>query len=52
MTTYTIKPRACNNAYGVCFEVWQDDVVPLGIFTRRFWAEAWIADRLAEWAAR
>ena len=52
MTTYTIKTRACNNAYGECFEVWQDDVVPIGFFTRRFWAEAWIADRLADWAAR
>ena len=52
MTTYTIKTRAGNNAYGEGFEVWQDDVVPLGIFTRRCWAEAWIADRLADWAAR
>jgi hypothetical protein len=56
MTTYTIKPQACNNAYGECFQVFQLDdgreVSYVGTFTRRCWAEAWIDDQMAALAGR
>jgi hypothetical protein len=56
MTTYTIKTRACNNAHGECFQVFQlndgREVYYVGTFTRRCWAEAWIADMLADLAGR